>query len=192
MEKLSIILAITGASGSLYAKMLMSEILMHKDQVKEAVVIFSKTALSVWKHEIGSLPRIPEIFKQYDPEDFYAPVASGSSDFTSMIICPCSMGTAGRIANGFSNDLITRSADVMLKEKRTLILVPRETPYNLIHVKNMESLILSGAIILPASPSFYSNPQDINSLIKTVTDRILVHSGFKTSHYTWGMNPVRP
>jgi 4-hydroxy-3-polyprenylbenzoate decarboxylase len=186
MEKKKIILAITGASGSAYAKLLMQEINKLDDQLEEAGIVFSKTALKVWEHEQNSQPSIPPIFKQYAPDDFFSPIASGSSGFDTMIICPCSMGTLGRISNGISDDLITRSADVMLKERRNLIHVPRETPYNLLHIKNMEKLLLSGALILPATPSFYSKPVDINELLLTVVERILVHAGFKIDHFKWG------
>jgi 4-hydroxy-3-polyprenylbenzoate decarboxylase len=186
MEKKKIILAVTGASGSAYAGLLMREIALLADQISEAGVVFSKTALKVWEHELNTSPVVPGIFKQYAPDDFFSPLASGSSGFDSMIICPCSMGTLGRIANGISDDLITRAADVMLKEKRNLIMVPRETPYNLLHIRNMERLLLAGALILPATPSFYSKPADIEALLMTVIERVLVHAGFKTNHFKWG------
>ena len=186
MEKKKIILAITGASGSAYAKLLMQEIDKLSEQLDEAGIVFSKTALKVWEHELISPPSVSPIFKQYAPDDFFSPIASGSSGFDTMIICPCSMGTLGRIANGISDDLITRSADVMLKERRNLILVPRETPYNLLHIRNMEKLLLAGALILPATPSFYSKPADVNELLMTVVERILVHAGFKIDHFKWG------
>ncbi|MCB8995263.1 MAG: UbiX family flavin prenyltransferase [Bacteroidales bacterium] len=186
MEKKKIILAVTGASGSVYARLLMREIAKLENQVDRAGIIFSGTAQKVWEHELQSPPQIPAVFTQFSPDDFFSPPASGSAGFDTMIICPCSMGTLGRIANGISDDLITRSADVMLKEKRTLILVPRESPYSLIHLKNMERLILAGAEILPASPSFYSHPADMESLLMSVIERILLHAGFHTDHYEWG------
>ena len=186
MEKKNIILAVTGASGSAYANLLMKEIAKHEDQVGNASLVFSKTATKVWEHEMSSPPSVPGIFKQYAPDDFFSPIASGSSGFDTMIICPCSMGTLGRIANGVSDDLITRSADVILKERRNLILVPRETPYNLLHIRNMEKLLLAGALILPATPSFYSKPIDLEGLLMTVVERILVHAGFKIDHFKWG------
>jgi 4-hydroxy-3-polyprenylbenzoate decarboxylase len=105
-----------------------------------------------------------------------------------MIICPASMGTIGRIANGTSDDLIARAADVMLKERRKLIIVPRETPYNLFHIRNMESLTLSGAIICPASPSFYSKPETISDLVMTVVERIISLAGFEAGVYRWMEN----
>jgi 4-hydroxy-3-polyprenylbenzoate decarboxylase len=186
MDKKKIILAVTGASGSAYASLLMNEIAKMDDQLDAAGIVFSKTALKVWEHELGKQPLVPAIFTQYSPEDFFSPLASGSAGFDTMIVCPCSMGTLGRIAGGISDDLITRAADVMLKEKRNLIMVPRETPYNLIHIRNMEKLLLAGALILPATPSFYSNPSDIEALLMTVVERILVHAGFKIDHFRWG------
>jgi 4-hydroxy-3-polyprenylbenzoate decarboxylase len=186
MEKKKIILAVTGASGSVYADLLMKEIAKLEDQVGEAGIVFSKTALKVWEHELNFPASAPAIFTQYAPDDFFSPLASGSAGFDAMIICPCSMGTLGRIAGGISDDLITRAADVMLKERRPLILVPRETPYNLLHLKNMEKLMLAGAMILPASPSFYSKPADMEALLMTIVERILVHAGLKTDHFKWG------
>jgi flavin prenyltransferase len=186
MEKKKLILAVTGASGSVYAAMLMKKISGMQDQVGEAGIVFSKTALKVWEHELNETPIIPELFTRYECDDFFSPLASGSAGYDSMIICPCSMGTLGRIANGISDDLITRAADVILKEKRNLIMVPRETPYNLLHIRNMEKLIHAGALILPATPSFYSKPADIESLLMTVVERILVHAGFNIDHFKWG------
>ncbi len=186
MEKKKIILAVTGASGSAYAALLMKEISKLDDQIETAGLVFSKTALKVWEHELNSKPVVPDLFHLYSHDDFFSPLASGSAGFDTMVICPCSMGTMGRVANGISDDLITRSADVMLKEKRNLIMVPRETPYNLIHIRNMEKLLLAGALILPASPSFYSRPEGVEALLMTVVERILVHAGFKIDHYKWG------
>ncbi len=186
MDKKKIILAVTGASGSLYADLLMKEIAKLEDQLDVAGVVFSKTAEKVWEYELGKAPVIPSLFTRYSHDDFFSPLASGSSGFDTMIVCPCSMGTLGRIANGISNDLITRSADVMLKEKRNLVLVPRETPYNLIHIQNMEKLMLAGALVLPATPSFYSKPGNVEELLMTVVERILVHAGFRIDHFKWG------
>jgi 4-hydroxy-3-polyprenylbenzoate decarboxylase len=119
--------------------------------------------------------------------DFMAPFASGSGKYDAMIICPCSMGTLGRIASGVSDDLMTRASDVMLKERRKLILVVRETPYNLIHINNMKTITEAGGIICPATPSFYSRPQNMEQLAATVTDRALELAGITLPDtYSWG------
>lgn len=184
---MKIVLAITGASGSIYAKRLI-DILNQKElqkQVDEVAVVFSGTAISVWQHELGSFNKDEIPFKIYNIDDYNAPFASGSAAYDAMIICPCSMGTIGRIAHGVSDNLISRTADVMLKERRKLIVVPRETPFNLIHINNLKTLTEAGAIILPASPSFYSKPNSINQLIDTVLYRILDLLELKTTHYKW-------
>ena len=126
-----------------------------------------------------------EPFSGFEKTDFNAPFASGSSQYDTMIIVPCSMGVVGRIASGVSDDLITRAADVILKERRKLIMVVRETPYNLIHLKNMTLLTETGAMIVPASPSFYSHPQTIEALVDTVIERILDLAGFENDGYRW-------
>jgi len=183
-----IILAVTGASGSLYAKKLLDILELVKDPPSEIAVIFSENAKKIWKHETGSefMARTP--VTEYDNKDFYAPFASGSCVHDTMIICPASMGIIGRIANGTSEDLIARAADVILKEKRRLIIVPREAPYNLIHIRNMETLALAGSIICPATPSFYSKPQTIDDLVMTVVERIITLAGFETGIYRWMSN----
>ena len=147
--------------------------------------MFSEKAKEVWTHEIGAFPdKFP--YALYDHDDFNAPFASGSSLYDVMIVCPCSMGTMGRIANGLSDKLITRTADVMLKERRRLILAIRETPIHLIHIQNMQTLTLAGAIIAPASPSFYSHPQSVEELAMTVVDRLLQLAGLRKETYRWG------
>jgi 4-hydroxy-3-polyprenylbenzoate decarboxylase len=183
-----IILAITGASGAVYAQQLLLKLTGLKNPPKEIAVIFSDTAKEVWEYETGSgyVPEKPA--KEFSNKTFRAPFASGSTGYDTMIICPASMGTTGRIANGTSDDLIARAADVILKERRRLIIVPRETPYNYIHIKNMETLTLAGAIICPASPSFYSKPQTINELVMTVVDRIINLAGFENNSYRWMEN----
>lgn len=186
MEKKKIIVGITGASGAVYGKVLLESLAGLRDQVEACGVIFSDNAIAVWEYEIGPFDPASVPFTVYKPNDFFAPTASGSAGYDAMIICPCSMGTLGRIASGVSNDLMTRSADVMLKERRKLILVPREAPYNLIHIRNMETLTLAGAVIVPASPSFYSKPASIEALVKTVTDRALALAGFEVHSYRWG------
>jgi 4-hydroxy-3-polyprenylbenzoate decarboxylase len=183
-----IILAITGASGSIYALKLLEKLGSLREPEIRIAVIFSDTALEIWEHETGSRFRAKPPVKVYKNDNFNAPFASGSSDWNTMIVCPASMGTLGRIANCVSDDLICRTADVMLKEKRRLILVPRETPYNLIHIRNMETLALSGAVICPATPSFYSRPETIDDLVMTVVDRIIALAGFESDAYRWMEN----
>jgi len=183
-----IILAITGASGSIYALKLLEKLSALKAPPSEVAVVISDTAKEIWGYETGQkfLPEPPA--KVFESNNFFAPFASGSSTYDTMIICPASMGTMGRIANGVSDDLISRAADVMLKERRRLILVPREAPYNLIHIRNMETLTLAGAIICPASPSFYSKPQTIDDLVITVVNRIISLAGFESDSYHWMEN----
>lgn len=181
-----IVIGITGASGAIYGKTLLERLDAIRDQVEACGVIFSVQAVNVWNYEIGPFDPAACHFPVYSPDDFFAPVASGSAGYDAMIICPCSMGTLGRIATGISNDLITRAADVILKEKGTLILVPREAPYNLIHLRNMETVTLAGGIILPASPSFYSRPATLDEAVRTVTDRALVKAGFDIPGFRWG------
>jgi flavin prenyltransferase len=183
-----IILAITGASGAIYAQRLLRKLSSMKNSPEEIAVIFSDTAKEIWEYETGAkyVPEPPA--KEFDNISFYAPFASGSTHYDTMIICPASMGTTGRIANGTSDDLIARAADVILKERRKLIIVPREAPYNYIHIKNMETLTLAGAIICPASPSFYSRPGTINDLVMTVVDRIIDLAGFDNDGFGWMQN----
>jgi flavin prenyltransferase len=183
-----IILAITGASGSVYAKILLEKLRQLKNPPEEIAVVLSDTAREIWLAETGEKFNAEYPAKEYNNKSFYAPFASGSSTYDTMIICPASMGISGRIANGTSDDLISRAADVMLKEKRRLIIVPRETPYNLIHIENMKTLTLAGAFICPASPSFYSNPKTIDDLVITVVDRILDLAGFENNSYRWMEN----
>ncbi len=185
-NKKKIIVAVTGASGALYADLLMEELSRLPDQVEEAAVILSPNGAEIWKYELDKpFTAIPP-FRNYEKNDFSAPFASGSSSWTTMVICPCSMGTLGRIANGISDDLITRAADVMLKERRTLILVPRETPYNLIHIENMRTVTLAGGIICPATPSYYSKPGNMAETAMTVVDRILSLAGIDKKSFSWG------
>jgi 4-hydroxy-3-polyprenylbenzoate decarboxylase len=181
-----IVIAITGASGSIYARQLLDKLLAIKDQWTALSVVMTTNAKEVWKTELGneSYSTYPVHF--FSQADFSAPFASGSGQYNTMIIIPCSMGTLGRIATGMSNDLITRSADVILKERRKLICVVRETPYNLIHIKNMETITLAGGIICPATPSFYSKPSTVEDVAATVTDRVLDLAGFDISSFRWG------
>ncbi len=188
--KRKIAVAVTGASGAVYAQILLQKLLHPAFELEEVAVIFSTNARDIWHFELEEefVPEAP--LKVYRKDDFYAPFASGSSSFDTLIVCPCSMGTLGRIAGGISDDLITRAADVMLKERRRLILVPRETPYSLIHLENMQRVTLAGAIICPATPSFYNKPENIRQLAETVVDRILQLAGFPVDTFRWGENPT--
>ncbi|KAF0239182.1 MAG: 3-octaprenyl-4-hydroxybenzoate carboxy-lyase [Prolixibacteraceae bacterium] len=184
--KRNIVVAVTGASGAIYASMLFNKLRKIKNQLNEVAIVFSTNAKDIWKYELKDAfePVFP--FRVYEKDDFYAPFASGSSTFDTLIICPCSMGTLGRIANGISDDLITRAADVMLKERRKLIVVPRETPFSLIHIENMKTITLAGGIICPAIPSFYSKPETLEQAVETVVERILALGGFELDSYRWG------
>jgi len=181
-----IVVAVTGASGSIYAKVLLSKLLQVKDQIDELSLLMTNNAKEVWQTELGdeSYNNLP--IKYYSQQDFNAPFASGSGQYNTMIIIPCSMGTLGRISSGISNDLITRAADVILKERRKLICVVRDTPYNLIHIKNMETVTLAGGIICPATPSFYSKPTTIEEVAATVVDRVIDLAGLSLNTFRWG------
>lgn len=181
-----IVIAISGASGSIYPKLLIEKLLQVKDQWEALSVVMSNNAKEIWKSEIGNEDYLKYPVSFYDKYDFSAPFASGSARFNIMIVAPCSMGTLGRIATGISNDLVTRAADVVLKERRKLILMVRDTPYNLIHIKNMEQVTLAGGIICPATPSFYSMPKTIEELAATVVDRVLDLAGIDIPSYRWG------
>ena len=169
-----ILVAITGASGALYAQRLLDNLDSRQHEVH---VVLSQYAPAVIAEELPGGLRLPVGVIAHNVKSMNAPFASGSNAPDAMVIIPCSMGTLGRIAHGYSEDVLLRAADVVLKEKRKLILVPRETPLNLIHVKNFELLILAGAIILPANPSFYTRPQSIEQVVDTVVARVLDHLG---------------
>ena len=173
-----LVVGVTGASGAIYAQRFLrlaaksfDEVFVvlsaQASQVASLELDVSTASISTW---LGN--DYPSI-KLLDPKDYFTPPASGSFRHDGMVIIPCSMGTAGRIANGVSNDLLTRSADVCLKERRPLILVPREMPWNLIMLRNMTQLAEAGATILPACPSWYSNPQSLEDLADTVVARVL-------------------
>lgn len=187
-EKLrqKIVVAITGASGSVYAKVLLTKLSDLKDQIDEVSVVLTENAKEVWRTELDDETYNNFDVRYFTQQDFSAPFASGSGKYNTMIIVPCSMGTLGRIASGISNDLITRAADVMLKERRKLICVARDTPYNLIHIKNMEAITLAGGIICPATPSFYSKPKTIEDVAATVVDRIIDLAGLQQQSFRWG------
>ena len=182
LERKKIVVAVTGASGSIYAKRLLAQ-LAQRDDV-EVGVVMSRNAGAVWKQELGEEPEIP--FKVYGRDDFWAPFASGSARYMHMVIAPCSMGTLGRIAHGISDDLVTRAADVVLKERRQLICMVRDTPLSLIHLENMTTVTRAGGIIMPASPSFYSRPADFDALADTVVHRALDMMGLDPKAYRWG------
>ena len=184
--KKKIVVSITGASGSIYAKLLLDRLASLQDQIDQVGVVMSDNAKDVWKFELGETSYAQYPFQYYSKTDFMAPFASGSAKFDTMIIVPCSMGTLARIATGTSSDLTTRAADVILKERRKLILVTRETPLNAIHLQNMLIVTQAGGIVCPASPSFYSVPQTIEEVAATVVDRVLDLAGLQVQSFRWG------
>ena len=167
------VVAITGASGAIYAQRLLDHL-----HAQEVHLVLSDHAREIVAGELdgGELVLAGHVVR-HDNRSMHVPFVSGSAQFDAMIVIPCSMGTLGRIANGTSEDVICRAADVFLKERRKLILVPRETPYNLIHVRNMERLLDAGADIIPATPSFYNRPQTVQQVVDTVVARVLDHLG---------------
>lgn len=181
-----IVVAITGASGSIYAKLLLEKLSALQQQWEAVSVVMTDNAREVWRTELGNESYSEFNLPFFSQRDFHAPFASGSGKYNTMIIIPCSMGTLGRIASGASSDLITRAADVVLKERRKLICVVRDTPYNLIHIRNMETVTLAGGIICPATPSFYSLPTTIEEVAATVVDRVLDLAGLDISTFRWG------
>ena len=181
---MKVIVAITAASGAIYSRLVL-EHLIRSSQVERIALIMSDNAAAVVEHEGECLPSSDKI-EVMDNHAMFSSVASGSARWDVMIVVPSSMGTVGRVAAGISQTLIERAADVMLKERRRLILVVRETPYSLIHLRNMTTLTEAGAIILPASPSFYSHPETIEALATTVVERIMAHIGIGEPRYEWG------
>lgn len=186
MASRKIAIAVTGASGAIYAKVLFDKLSRLRDQIKDISVVMSDNAKDVWQFELSNQDYSVYDFKFYDKHDFRAPFASGSARYDTMIICPCSMGTLGRIASGISNDLVTRAADVILKERGKLILVVRDTPFNLIHINNMKLITEAGGIICPANPSFYSLPKTLEDVAATVIDRVIDLAGLEDDSYRWG------
>jgi len=181
---LKLLVAITGASGALYAQRLLDNLDARQHEVH---VVLSNYAKVVIAEELTGGLRLPEGATLHPLKSMHAPFASGSSAPDAMVVIPCSMGTMGRIAHGYSEDLLLRAADVVLKERKKLILVPRETPLNLVHVKNLELLLLAGAILLPANPSFWSRPQTVEQVVDTVVARVLDHLGLPQTLVTrWG------
>jgi flavin prenyltransferase len=173
--KRKIVVGVTGASGAPYAKRLLS--VLRKAPDVELGVCASRNAAEVWALECGGDLREAAGERIWAPGDYKAPFASGSAGWHAMAVVPCSMGTAARIAHGISDTLLTRAADVMLKEKRTLVVVPRETPLSVVHLENLGSLARAGAVVLPAMPSFYGKPATLEDAIDTVVGRVLDHLG---------------
>ena len=169
-----LVVAITGASGSLYAQRLLDSV---DPQEHEVHVLLSRYAHVVIAEELPLGLRLPPGVREHGLRSMNVPFASGSNPADAMVIIPCSMGTVGRIAHGTSDDLLLRTADVMLKERRLLLLVPRETPLSLVHVRNFELLLQAGAVILPANPSFYHGPTSVTEVVDTVVARALDHLG---------------
>jgi len=172
--RLKLIVAITGASGAIYAQRLLDRL---DPAEHELHVIMSNYAKAVVAEELPDGLRLPAGVQEHGLKSMNVPFASGSNPADAMVVIPCTMGTMGRIAHGISDDVLLRSADVALKERRKLLLVPRETPLSLIHIKNLELLTLAGATIIPANPSFYTRPDSIEALVDTVIARVLDHLG---------------
>jgi flavin prenyltransferase len=186
MIKKKIVVAITGASGAIYAKLLLQKLQQLSVQINEVAIVMSDNAKQVWQFELDNndFDNLP--FKIFSKHDFMAPFASGSARFDTMVIVPCSMGTLGRIASGTSDDLVTRAADVILKERRKLILVARDMPLNLIHIRNMQTITEAGGIICPAIPSYYSKPKTVEEVAMTVVNRVIDLIGLEHESYRWG------
>ena len=181
---MNVVVAITAASGAIYARQLLIA-LVASEEVERVALIYSANARAVVAHEGETMPASPKI-EEYDNADMFSSPASGSARWDAMVVVPSSVGTVGRVASGVSQTLIERAADVMLKERRRLIFVVRETPYSLIHLRNMTTLTEAGAVILPATPSFYSLPQDIEAVCQTVTERVTAMLGIECERYEWG------
>jgi 4-hydroxy-3-polyprenylbenzoate decarboxylase len=185
---MKLVVAVGGASGSVYARRLLETLARHNASAPARVevgLVFSRSGAEVWKHELGALPDYG--FPRYELNDFRAPFASGSAGWDAMVVIPCSTGGLARIAHGISEDLIGRAADVMLKERRKLVLVVRETPLSLVHLENMTAVTRAGGVVLPASPSFYSNPTTLEALLDTVVGRVLDQVGIpNTLMPRWG------
>lgn len=187
MKKIKLAVGITGASGMIYARRLLQKIQKPEiaSQTAETGLVFSSNVREIWEAELGDFKPDEYAIKIYDSKSFYAPFASGSAAYDALVVIPCSMGTLGRISAGISNDLITRAADVMLKEQKKLILVTREMPFSLIHLENMTRLARAGAQIFPASPHFYLNPKNFDELADTVVNRVLEAAGFSLDMERW-------
>jgi flavin prenyltransferase len=186
LSQMKILVAITGASGSIYAQRLLDQL----DPAQHDIhVVLSRYAQAVIAEELPKGLCLREGVKLHHlasrsdsatlRAEMNAPFVSGSNPCDAMVVIPCSMGTMGRIAHGISDDVLLRAADVMLKERKKLILVPRETPFSLVHVKNMELLLLAGATLIPANPSFYTQPKTVEQVADTVVARVLDHLGIQ-------------
>src|SRR5438034_8529405 len=179
---MKLVIAATGASGTIYLQRLLAQI---DCAAHEVHLVMSAHASQVAKHELDNFKIAPEV-SQHSGNDMHVPFVSGSARFDAMVIVPCSMATLGRIASGSSDSGLLRAADVFLKEQRKLILVPRETPWNLIHARNVVTLLEAGAIVLPAIPSFYSRPQTLIDVVDTAVWRILDQIGLPNPRtYRW-------
>ena len=179
---MKIVIAATGASGSIYLQRLLEQI---DCAAHEIHLVMSAHAGQVAKQELDDF-KIPPNVSQHSENELNVPFVSGSARFDAMVIVPCSMATLGRIASGSSDSALLRAADVFLKERRKLILVPRETPWNLIHARNVVTLLEAGAIVLPAIPSFYSRPDSLTAVVDTVVWRILDQLGLPNpGAYRW-------
>jgi flavin prenyltransferase len=179
---MKLVIAATGASGTIYLQRLLEQI---DCSAHEVHLVMSAHAKQVAAHEVDDF-KAPAGVIQHPENDLNVPYVSGSARFDAMVIVPCSMATLGRIASGTSESALLRGADVFLKERRKLILVPRETPWNLIHARNMVTLLEAGAVVIPAIPSFYSHPKSIADLVDTVVWRILDQIGLPSSRaYRW-------
>ena len=186
---MKLVIAATGASGTIYLQRLLEQI---DCAAHEVHLVLSTHAKQVAKQELDHF-KIPASVSQHSENDLNVPFVSGSARFDAMVVVPCSMATLGRIASGSSDSALLRAADVFLKERRKLILVPRETPWNLIHARNVVSLLEAGAIVLPAIPSFYSRPRSVTTIVDTVVWRILDQIGLPNpSAYRWGSDPAKP
>lgn len=190
---MKLVVAVSGASGAPYARRLLDFLAEHGAAHGVSVdVVFTTTGKQVWAQEIGGAPRHP--FPTWNNHDFTAPFASGSAQYDAMVVIPCSSGQLARIAYGLSVDLVGRAADVMLKEKRRLVLVLRETPISLVHARAITQVVEAGAVVMPASPSFYSGPKTIDALVETVVARVLDRLGLPNDLMTrWtGLSPRTP
>ena len=181
---MNIIVAITGASGAIYARQVL-DILANSEEVTRVALVLSDHARDVIEAEGVTLPKSEKI-ELFSNDDMWSSLASGSARWDAMIVVPCSMGTVGRIAAGVSRTLIERAADVMLKERRRLVTVVREAPYSLIHLRNLTTITEAGAIVIPASPSFYFQPQTIEELALTISQRAVEMLGTEVKHRSWG------